>query len=78
MLAPRLPAVPACISTQVDASGAVAITIAAFLANLFESWLGASAQGRVPWLTNDLVNIIQISLAAGIAVALVTAGPLAA
>lgn len=53
-----------------DAPGAGIVTASAFLANLFESWLGATAQGRLPWLTNDLVNVLQISLAAGLALAL--------
>lgn len=58
-----------------DGRGAAAVTAAAFLANLFESWLGASAQGRVAWLTNDLVNVVQISLAAALAMGLVAALP---
>lgn len=47
--------------------GACIIVIAAFVANLAESFLGALLQGKVDWLTNDVVNIMQISLAAGIA-----------
>jgi uncharacterized membrane protein len=58
-------------TAQVDGHGALAITAAAFLANLFESWLGASVQGRLDWLTNDLVNVLQISLAAVLAMAFV-------
>lgn len=42
---------------------------ASVIANLFESYLGASVQGRVDWLTNDVVNMIQISVAAALAVA---------
>ena len=57
---------------QADGQGALAITAAAFLANLFESWLGATAQGRVAWLSNDLVNVVQITLAAALAMAAVT------
>lgn len=49
--------------------GAVIAAAAATVANLFESWLGATVQGRVEWLTNDLVNAIQISVAAALAVA---------
>ena len=45
-----------------DARGAAAVAAASFLANVFESWLGATVQGRVPWLTNDLVNVVQASL----------------
>ncbi|EFN51816.1 hypothetical protein CHLNCDRAFT_27602 [Chlorella variabilis] len=55
----------------VDARGAFAITAAAFVANLFESWLGATAQGRLAWLSNDVVNVLQISVAALLAMALV-------
>lgn len=61
---------------QVDVTGAVAVTVAAFAANIFESWLGATAQGRLPWLSNDLVNVLQISLAAALAMGLALAlGP---
>ena len=45
---------------QVDLNGALAVVVAAFLANTFESMLGATAQGRVEWLTNDLVNMLQV------------------
>ncbi len=38
------------------------------VANTFESYLGATVQGRVAWLSNDLVNMIQISVAAAIAI----------
>lgn len=44
------------------------ITAASFLANVFESYLGAIVQGRLAWLNNDLVNVIQISVAAALAV----------
>jgi len=54
---------------QVDAQGALLVAAAAIVANLFESYLGAVVQGRVGWLTNDLVNMIQISLAAALALA---------
>jgi uncharacterized membrane protein len=43
---------------------------AAFLANTAESIVGATLQGRVPWLTNDVVNGLQITLAAALALAL--------
>lgn len=54
----------------VDASGAGAAAAAAVAANLFESWLGATVQGHVAWLTNDVVNMIQVTLAAGVAMVL--------
>ena len=44
--------------------------VAAFLANTAESIVGAAVQGRVAWLTNDVVNALQISLAAALAVLL--------
>jgi uncharacterized protein (TIGR00297 family) len=50
---------------------ALAVVLAATLANAFESALGAAAQGRVAWLTNDLVNVLQILVAAGLALVLV-------
>jgi len=52
---------------QVTPPGAATCVAAAVAANFFESWLGASVQGDVPWLTNDVVNMIQISLAAALA-----------
>jgi uncharacterized membrane protein len=44
------------------------ITAAAFVANVFESYIGAALQGKVEWLNNDIVNVIQISVAAALAV----------
>ena len=55
---------------QVDAAGWVACVVAAFLANTAESIVGATVQGRVAWLTNDVVNGLQITLAAALALAL--------
>jgi uncharacterized protein (TIGR00297 family) len=54
---------------QVTLSGAACVAGAAFTANVLESVVGATAQGRVPWLTNDVVNVLQILAAAGMAVA---------
>ena len=48
---------------------AIVVVVAATIANAFESALGAAAQGRVRWLTNDLVNVLQICVAAGLALA---------
>lgn len=55
---------------QVNPSGATVIALAAIVANTFESFLGASIQGRsgFKWLNNDLVNMIQISVAAILAI----------
>jgi uncharacterized membrane protein len=62
---------------QADASEALIISVACVVANTFESYLGATTQGKVEWLNNDLVNMIQITLAAAVAVALklAVAGP---
>ncbi len=49
---------------QVDATQAAVVAAAATVANLVESVIGAVAQGKVEWLNNDVVNIIQICLAA--------------
>ena len=55
---------------QVDVAGWTTVVIAAFIANTAESFVGATLQGRVSWLTNDVVNILQITLAAAIALLL--------
>jgi len=52
---------------QVNPQGCFICIAAALVANYFESFLGASVQGGVPWLTNDVVNMIQITLAAALA-----------
>jgi uncharacterized membrane protein len=51
----------------VDAAGWGACVAAAFVANTAESVVGATLQGRVAWLTNDVVNALQITLAAACA-----------
>ena len=55
---------------QVDSIGLLCVVVASVIANLGESFLGASLQGRVEWLNNDVVNILQISVAAALAVGL--------
>jgi uncharacterized protein (TIGR00297 family) len=57
---------------QVDGTGALIATFAAFAATTAESWLGATTQGEegFEWLTNDVVNAVQITLAAVLAVGL--------
>ena len=45
------------------------VVVASLVANLLESVVGASVQGKVDWLTNDVVNGMQISVAAALAVA---------
>ena len=56
---------------QTDVAGAAICAFAAFVATTLESWLGATTQGKkgFEWLTNDVVNAMQIVVAAAIAVA---------
>jgi hypothetical protein len=56
---------------RVPTAGALVCAFAAFVATTAESWLGAAIQGRAgfEWLDNDVVNGVQIVLAAAIAVA---------
>ncbi len=58
-----------CHGVQVGWREALIVAASATVANLFESYLGAVVQGRVDWLTNDVVNMIQICLAAALAIA---------
>ena len=60
------------ILRQVSLMDTIWVVIAATVANYLESVLGASLQGseEVPWLTNDVVNGLQISVAALIALGL--------
>lgn len=45
--------------------------IAAFVANCVESYIGATFQDTVPWLTNELVNFINTAVGAVVAMAIV-------
>jgi uncharacterized protein (TIGR00297 family) len=60
---------------QVSLRGASCVVVAAVIANTVESWVGAALQGRpgLEWLNNDAVNVLQISLAAGLTVGLLAA-----
>jgi len=53
-------------ASVIPASALPIVAGAAVAANAFESWLGATLQGRpsLAWLTNDAVNVIQICVAA--------------
>ncbi|CAM6110281.1 unnamed protein product [Calypogeia fissa] len=57
---------------QVDKCGAIIAVGASQLANLFESFLGATLQGRpgYEWLSNDLVNIANVTVGALLAILL--------
>lgn len=52
----------------IDHTGLICVTMAAFIANYVESLIGASLQGSVRWLNNDVVNVIQITIAAILAI----------
>jgi hypothetical protein len=63
---PRAPS--GLVRVQVTPADAALVAAAATAANLFESVLGAAVQGRVAWLSNDVVNALQISVAAALAI----------
>mmetsp|Transcript_40179 Transcript_40179/g.85800 ORF Transcript_40179/g.85800 Transcript_40179/m.85800 type:complete len:360 (-) Transcript_40179:42-1121(-) len=54
---------------QVDLAGAAACVFAAFVANNLESVLGATLQQSTAFLTNDIVNCLQITAASLISIA---------
>lgn len=56
-LVPWWPGVPIC-------------AVAAFVATTCESLLGATVQGSVPWLTNEVINFINTLIGAAVAVAM--------
>ena len=58
--------------SQVDVRGAACVVAAAFVANILESYVGATLQGKVAWLTNDVVNVAQITVAALLCVLLLS------
>ena len=53
----------------VSVKAIIACLIAAFIATTAESYIGASLQGRIPWLTNELVNLINTLIGAVVAIA---------
>lgn len=54
----------------VDLRGAVICVIAAFVATNVESVIGATLQTSLDWLSNELVNVINTLIGAGVAIAL--------
>ncbi|MBF2078140.1 MAG: TIGR00297 family protein [Synechococcales cyanobacterium T60_A2020_003] len=54
----------------IDFGGAVLCVIAAFVATNAESVIGATLQDRFDWLSNELVNVINTFIGAGVAIAL--------
>ncbi|CAN0145497.1 unnamed protein product [Phaeothamnion confervicola] len=57
----------------VSAATVVPCLIAAFVATTFESLLGATTQGRLPWLTNEFINFVNTAVGAALAMVLVVA-----
>ncbi|EFJ07635.1 hypothetical protein SELMODRAFT_133256 [Selaginella moellendorffii] len=57
---------------EVDFSGAVICVISSQVANFFESYLGATLQGKpgFEWLNNDIVNVLNIAAGATLAILL--------
>jgi len=51
-----------------DGRSFLIISLSGFLATILESFIGAFAQGRLLWLTNELVNSVQTTLSAIIAI----------
>ena len=49
-------------------SVALIVLLSGFLATFLESYIGAIAQNKINWMTNELVNSIQTSLAAIISI----------
>ncbi|CAM9205029.1 unnamed protein product, partial [Hapterophycus canaliculatus] len=47
-----------------------ACLIAAFVATNFESFLGATTQGKLPWLTNEVINFVNTVVGAAVGVGL--------
>jgi uncharacterized protein (TIGR00297 family) len=57
----------------IGASGVVICAIAAFVATNAESVIGATLQSKFDWLTNELVNVINTIIGAGVAMAIALA-----
>jgi uncharacterized membrane protein len=45
-----------------------AIIVSAFIANFVESYIGATYQDKVKWLNNELVNFINTTIGAVLAI----------
>ncbi len=58
--------------------GIVGCVVAAFIATNAESVIGATLQERVDWLTNEVVNIINTTIGAAVAISLAAAANLIA
>ena len=49
-------------------SAAFIVFLSGYLATFLESYIGAVAQNKIDWMTNELVNSIQTSIAAIISI----------
>lgn len=58
---------------MIDMKGLVCVVSASLIANYIESVIGATFQDTIPWLTNNVVNMIQITLASLIAMGIFVA-----
>lgn len=54
----------------INAMGIAICLVAAFIATNLESVIGATLQNKFDWLTNELVNILNTLIGAGVAIAL--------
>ncbi|CAK23910.1 DUF92 domain-containing protein [Synechococcus sp. CS-197] len=63
--------VMALLGLLTSASAIVLVSVVGLLSTLLESLLGATGQGRWPWLSNELVNGLQTAWAALLAMAAV-------
>ena len=61
--------VMALLGLLTTASSVVLVSVVGLVATLLESILGATGQGRWPWLSNELVNALQTAWAALLAMA---------
>lgn len=54
----------------IDLTGIAICLVAAFVATNLESVIGATLQNKFDWLTNELVNVLNTLIGAGVAIAL--------
>ena len=59
--------VMAALSVLTSPTAMILVAVVGFIATLLESLLGALAQENVPWLTNEIVNGLQTTWAAVLA-----------
>ncbi|MBW4681050.1 MAG: TIGR00297 family protein [Microcoleus vaginatus WJT46-NPBG5] len=58
---------------MINLTGVILCVIAAFIATNLESVIGATLQSKFDWLTNEVVNIINTLIGAGVAILLALA-----